>query len=140
MNRNRFSISLALIIVICFFLPWIQVSCGGSESRLSGVDLARDVHTELWIIPLLMIAVLFVNFMRAWRENRAVVAAINLIAGLASAYLMNRERSRADHPTGLLEVALTIWFWLGFFATFALTGVGVWMFLARRDRQSEGKG
>ncbi len=132
MNTNRFSISAALIVVLCFFLPWIQVSCGGSENRLSGVDLARDVHTELWIIPLLMIAVLFVNAARAWREQRTVVAIVNLIGGAFSGYLMNRERSRADHPAALLQVSITGWFWLGFAATIALVILACAEFLRKR--------
>lgn len=132
MNTNRMSLSAALIVVLCFFLPWLQVGCGASQNRLSGVDLARDVHLELWIIPLLMIAVLFVNLARAWREQRIVVAIVNLVGGLFSAYLMNRERSRADHPAALLEVSVTGWFWLGFAATIALVVIGCVEFLRKR--------
>jgi len=134
MKTNRFSISAALIVVLCFFLPWIQVSCGASQNRLSGVDLARDGHTMLWIIPLLMIAVLFVNLARAWQEQRAVVAIVNLIAGVFSAYLMNNERARADHASGLLEVRVTGWFWLGFAATIALVVLGAMQFFERRAK------
>jgi undecaprenyl pyrophosphate phosphatase UppP len=132
MNTNRISLSAALIVLLCFFLPWIQVGCGASQNRLSGVDLARDVHVELWIIPLLMIAVLFVNLARAWREQRTVVAIVNLISGLFSAYLMNRERSRADHHPALLQVSVTGWFWLGFAATIALVVIGCVQFLRKK--------
>jgi hypothetical protein len=43
-DSKRATTSLALIILICFFLPWVQLSCGTSENKLSGVDLARDSH------------------------------------------------------------------------------------------------
>jgi hypothetical protein len=134
LNKNRISISAALIVVLCFFLPWIQVSCGASQNRLSGVDLAQGGHTQLWIIPLLMIAVMFVNFVRAWREQWAVVAIVNLVAGLFSAYLMNRERVRAEGTTVLLQVSVTGWFWLGFAATLALAIVGALQFLRPREK------
>jgi hypothetical protein len=54
MNNTRVTVSLALIVLICFFLPWVQLSCGASSNRLSGVDLARDGHTLPWLIPLFM--------------------------------------------------------------------------------------
>lgn len=134
LSKNRISLSAALIVVLCFFLPWIQVSCGASQNRLSGVDLARDGHTQLWIIPLLMIAVLFVNIARAWQEQRAVAAIVDLVAGLFSAYLMNRERVRSEGTSALLQVNVTGWFWLGFAATLALAIVGVLQVLRPRGK------
>jgi len=104
---------MALIVLICFFLPWVQVSCGASEDRLSGVDLARDGHNGLWLIPLMMLAVLFLGVARGWKERREISAGVTLVAGLVSAYLMNRERMRANNSSGLIAVSLTGWFWLG---------------------------
>ena len=65
MGGRRVTISMALIALICFFLPWVELSCGTSENRLSGVDLARDGHTGLWLIPFFMLAVLFLATARA---------------------------------------------------------------------------
>ena len=111
MDNRRVTLSLALIILICFFLPWIQVSCGGSEDRLSGVDLARD-HHGLWLIPVLMLVILMVSLAKSWMKRRESSAVVTLLGGLVTAYLMNRERVRADNHTGLLAVSLTGWFWL----------------------------
>ena len=58
MDSRRVTTSMALIALICFFLPWVHLSCGSSENRLSGVDLARDGHSSLWLITLLMLVVL----------------------------------------------------------------------------------
>src|SRR5712691_8768339 len=113
MDNRRITVSLALIVLTCFFLPWVQVSCGTSSDRLSGVDLARDGRNSLWLIPLLMVAVLLVGVAHAWRERREISALVGLIAGLVSTYLMNRERIRAEDTSGLVAVALTGWFWLG---------------------------
>ena len=131
MDSRRVTTSMALIALICFFLPWVQLSCGSSENRLSGVDLARDSHAGLWLIPLLMLVVLFLGTARVWKERRELSALIILIAGLVSAYLMNRERVRAENSSGLIAVALTGWFWLGFGSTIGLVIVSALRFLKR---------
>jgi hypothetical protein len=113
MRNKPVTLSMALIVLICFFLPWVQVSCGSSRDTLSGIDLARDGHNGLWLIPICLIAALFFNVARRWKERRAILSLINLIAGLLSAYLMNRERLRAEDHAGLIAVTLTGWFWLG---------------------------
>jgi hypothetical protein len=114
MESRRATISLVLIILICFFLPWVQVSCGGSEDRISGVDLARDGHNGLWLIPLLMLAVLLISISRSLNERRGTLAVMSLVSGIITVYLMNRERVRVHESSGLIAVSLTGWFWLGF--------------------------
>jgi hypothetical protein len=131
MDSRRVTTSMALIALICFFLPWVQLSCGTSENRLSGVDLARDGNSELWLIPLLMLALLFLGMARGWKERRELSALVGLVAGLVSAYLMNRERVRAEDTSGLIAVGLTGWFWLGLGSTIALVIVSVFRFLKR---------
>jgi hypothetical protein len=131
MDSRRATISVALIALICFFLPWVQLSCGKSESRLSGVDLARDGHSELWLIPVLMLVMLVIATARAWENKREISALIGLVTGLVTAYLMNRERVRAEDTSGLVAVGLTGWFWLGLGATIGLTIVSALRFLKR---------
>src|ERR1043165_3812395 len=48
---RRINLSAALIVLICFFLPWEQVSCGGAKDTLSGFDLARHDQFTLWLLP-----------------------------------------------------------------------------------------
>ncbi|MGH9872896.1 MAG: hypothetical protein ACRD9S_10575 [Pyrinomonadaceae bacterium] len=136
MDNRRTTISLALIVLICFFLPWVQISCGSSTSRLSGVDLARDGHNSLWLILFLMCAVLLVAVARAWRDRGQIAALVPLISGLVTAYLMNRERIRADDTSGLLAVRLTGWFWLGLVSAIGLIGLGVFRLLKRYEKTS----
>ncbi|HEY8187658.1 MAG TPA: hypothetical protein VIF64_16425 [Pyrinomonadaceae bacterium] len=131
MDSRRVTTSLALIVLICFFLPWVHLSCGASENRLSGVDLARDGHSGLWLIPLLMLAVLSLGIVRAWKDRRELSALVGLIAGLVSAYLMNRERARAEDTSGLIAVALTGWFWLSLASTIGLAILSALRFLKR---------
>lgn len=134
MDSRRVTISMAAIALICFFLPWVQLSCGASENRLSGFDLARDGRGALWLIPLLMLVVLFFSVARAWKERQQLLGMLSLLAGLVSAYLMNRERIRAEDTSGLIAVGLTGWFWLGFGATIALVISTSLRFLKRRRK------
>ena len=136
MENRRTTITLALIVFICFFLPWIQVSCGSSTSRLTGVDLARDGHNSLWLIPLLMLIVLVVAVSRAWKERRQISALVPFIGGVVTAFLMNRERMRADDTSGLVAVRLTGWFWLGLVTTIGIVGVAAFRFLKGSDKTS----
>jgi hypothetical protein len=134
MDRTReFSISAALIVLICFFLPWVQVSCGGSKETLTGVGLAQDGHHGLWLIPPLMLMVLFLGTWRKLRDRRELSALASLLAGVISAYLMNRERSRAEDNSDLLAVQVTGWLWLGLGASILLAAIGAFQLLKRRQ-------
>jgi hypothetical protein len=134
MDNRRITVSLALIILTCFFLPWIQLSCGASSSRLSGVDIARDGRNSLWLIPLLMLAIILAGIARAWRERREISALVGLIGGLITAYLMNRERLRAQDTSGLVAVRLTGWFWLGLISAISIAALSAFRFLKRSGR------
>ena len=123
-----------LIVLICFFLPWIQVSCGGSKDTLSGIDLAREGHGALWLIPVLMIALLGINIVRAWKQQHAISILITLVGGLVSAYLMNRERVRAEDTSSLISVGLTGWFWLGLSSSVVLVVVSALQILTPSRR------
>ena len=112
MNNRRVTTAAALIVLICFFLPWIQVSCGGTRDTASGVDLARDGSHGLWLIPMLMLLLLLVGA-KMWKQRQAALALVNLLSGLVSAYLMNRERLKFEDGSGFIRVGVTGWFWLG---------------------------
>ena len=121
---RRINISAAVIVLICFFLPWVQVSCGGVKDALSGFDLAREHSTLLWLVPVLMLAVIAFSLLRAWKDQPKVAAILSAVSGAAAALLMNRERMRAQDSAGLISAQLTGWFWLSVIlsATIAVTG------------------
>ena len=134
MKNRRTTISLALVVLICFFLPWVQVSCGSSSSRLTGVDLARDGHNSLWLIPLLMLAILLVALARVWKER--VSALVPFIGGVVTSFLMNRERMRANDTSSLVAVRLTGWFWLCLVTAIGLVAVAAFRFLKGSEKAS----
>jgi hypothetical protein len=112
MDSKRVTTAAALIVLICFFLPWMQVSCGAAKDTASGTDLARGGSGALWLIPLLMLTLLFLA-LRGWKERRELSTLVSLVSGLVSAYLMNRERLKFEDGSGFLRVGVTGWFWLG---------------------------
>lgn len=80
-----------------------------------------------------MICVLFFSIARGWKDKREVSALITLVAGLVSAYLMNRERLKAEDTSGIIAVGLTGWFWLGLGSTLGLVVAAV-LRIVRRPR------
>ncbi len=124
---RRINLSAAIIVVICFFLPWEQVSCGGARDSLSGLDLARHDQTLLFLVPLLMLAVVVAGAIRRRGEQRTMPAIISIVAGSISGYLMNRQRVRVTDEAGLISAQLTGWFWVAFLSTLTvlITGIGM---------------
>ena len=132
---RRINLSAALVVIICFFLPWEQVSCGGARDTLSGLDLARHDQTLLFLIPLLMLAVIVVTALRRRHEKRAPLAVLGIVASAVSGYLMNQQRLRVHDEGALISAQMTGWFWLSFLSTLtvAITGIGM---LVNRKRDT----
>ncbi|HEV8431046.1 MAG TPA: hypothetical protein VGQ41_24295 [Pyrinomonadaceae bacterium] len=136
MFRRRATTTAALIVLVCFFLPWIQVSCGATRETASGIDLARDGSHGLWLIPLLMLAILFFGSAKAWKERHQLSILLTLVSGLVSAYLMNRERLKFEDSSGLIRVGVTGWFWLGLGSSVAIIILAAFRFLTRGKSDS----
>ena len=128
-KTKKVTVSGALIVLVCFFLPWIQVSCGAAKDTVSGINLARDGHSMLWLIPVLMVTTVIVAFLGSGRGKFDLAALLAFVAGLVTAYLMNRERMRGQESSGLLDVRPTGWFWLGLVASVIVLISGAMQFL-----------
>jgi hypothetical protein len=129
---RRINVSAAVIVLICFFLPWLQVSCAGAHDSLSGFQLARYESALLWLVPILMLAVIAFNSMRAWKEESRVAAILSIVCGAVSALLMNRERIRANDTAGVISAQLTGWFWLSLISSVAIVASSLGRLLHRR--------
>jgi len=91
---RRISLTTAIIVLVCFFLPWVQVSCAGAKDSLSGLDLARHDDTLLWLVPLLMVAVLLLGLLRTRKEKPQASSIVSAVCGGIVMLLMNRQRVR----------------------------------------------
>ena len=117
---KRLTVSVALTVLVCFFLPWVQVSCSGAHDTSSGVDLARGGDNGLWLIPVLMVVIILLGVLPFFATQRTVFGLISLLSGLVSSYLMNHERLRFANTSGLIAVRLTSWFWLALVSSIAI--------------------
>jgi len=103
---RRINVSAALIVLICFFLPWVQVSCAGVQDSLSGFQLARNETALLWLVPILMLAVVAFNLLRAWNEKPSSAAILSAVCAAATALLLNRERMRTSDNAAVISAQL----------------------------------
>ena len=129
---GRINVSAAIIVLVCFFLPWVLVSCAGARDTLTGLDLARNDHALLWLIPLLMLAVIALGLLRKRRETPQRFAIVSAISGGVTTYLMNRERLRVLDESNLISAQLTGWFWFGFIAAVVIVITAVALLLQRQ--------
>ena len=132
---RRINVSAAVIVLVCFFLPWLQVSCAGAQDSLSGFQLARDESALLWLVPILMCAVIAFNLLRAWKEKSGGAAVLGSICGAVTVLLMNRERMRAHDTGAVISAQLTGWFWLSLISSVAIVASSVGLLL--RPRRTE---
>lgn len=131
-KARRTILSTAAFVLICFFLPWMQVSCLGAKDAVSGFELARDGEHALWLMPLLMLVVLLLGITRAVWERRPMLLALGgMVGGLVSAYLMYREHSNTGSAERLLAIFWTVWFWLGLIASLVLAAASFWFYSQR---------
>src|SRR5258708_25853101 len=135
MNRARqISLSAAVFVLICFFLPWLQVSCMGIKDSASGLDLARDGSGSLWLVPLMMAVVLLAGLLRAiWQRQPAIFSFAGIGGGGFSAYLMYHKHFRTGPPGSLIAAQWTGWYWLGL-ASAIVVAVSAFFFYLGRSR------
>ncbi len=129
---RRINLSGAIVVLICFFLPWVQVSCAGARDSLTGLDLARNYHPLLWLIPLLMLAVAVLGLLRVRREKPTTQAIVSALSAGVTLVLMNRERARVQDTSNLISAQLTGWFWLGLLAAVLILITAVALLLQRQ--------
>jgi hypothetical protein len=131
-NARRITVGAALFALICFFLPWAQVSCLGAKDSESGFDLARSDDRALWLVPILMIAVLSLCLAHAV-ANRApwLFSLIGMSGGLISAWLIYRERASAGSSSRLIPIFWTVWYWLGLVASLVVAAGALWFYTRR---------
>ena len=73
-----FSPSGAGIVLICFFLPWVRVSCGGKSATLSGANLGE----AYWAVAVLM-AIMLATYIYFRVKNSAFKSKVILMVGTA---------------------------------------------------------
>lgn len=133
-GARRTTLSLAIFVLLCFFLPWVQLSCVGMKDSVSGYDLARAGDRFLWFVPLFMSAIVVLGLARLiWEKMPAIFALAGTVGGGVTAYLMYHERSITDNSPRLVATQWTLIFWLGFLAALGVVAAA-FIFYVRRSR------
>lgn len=133
MRARQVSISLAAFVLICFFMPWVELSCTGLKDSVSGFDLARSTSL-LWLIPVFMLAVILMGLAKViWESMPAAFALAASVGGGISAFLMYRERLTSNRSEGLIAAQMTVWYWLGILAALGLIAAA-FVFYGARSR------
>src|SRR2546423_5160255 len=134
MERARqVTLSAAVFVLVCFFMPWVQISCGGLRDSASGLDLARGGDRALWLMPLLMCLLIFAGLARAWKKQPTAFALLGIVSAILTAYLMNREREDAERASGIIGARVTGWLWLGLFSSLAVA-ISALLFYLKRSK------
>ncbi len=133
-RARQSTLGLAAIVLLCFFLPWVQLSCVGIRDSVSGFDLAREGDQALWFIPLFMLLILLLGLTRLiWEKTPALFALAGTVGGGLATYLMYTERLKLNDAPRLIATQWTAFFWLGVLTSLGLVASAFW-FYSRRSR------
>jgi hypothetical protein len=131
-SSRRTTLSLAMFVLICFFMPWVQLSCMGLRDSESGFDLAREGDKFLWYIPGFMLLIVALGAARLiWEKRPAVFALASTVGGGFSAYLMYRERFTINDSPRLVATQWTALFWLAFLGSLGIVVAAFWFYSKR---------
>jgi hypothetical protein len=131
-SSRRTTLSLAMFVLICFFMPWVQLSCVGIRDSVSGFDLAREGDQFLWFIPVFMLLIVALGVLRLiWEKRPAVFALASTVGGGLSAYLMYHERFTINDSPRLVATQWTALFWLVFLASLGIVVAAFWFYSQR---------
>ncbi len=117
---RKFSVSGALLVLLCFILPWTRLSCAGQVQELSGYRLASGTGvqgglTYLWLIPIAAIAIIVLIYLRysGQRQGSQATSRWELIASgaglLVALWLVMSSLSEAEQMG--IEVTLLLGYW-----------------------------
>ena len=131
-GARQISLSAAAFALICFFLPWLQVSCMGVKDSVSGFDLARDGDKSLWLMPVVMVIALLAGLLRLfWQQKPALFSFAGIVGGGFNAYLMYNRHFKTGLSSSLIAAQWTVWFWFGIASSIVVALSAFFFYLGR---------
>ena len=114
--KEIISPSLFIVAIICFVLPFVNISCGGETATISGVDLAKgfEIFGEkvepnllaiVAIIVALIGAVMFLIKNTTARIVQVVVGVVGAVALIALKILFEQKVTEGGAPVGISWLA-----------------------------------
>lgn len=128
----------ALLVVVCFFLPWISVSFFGVSFSITGMNIASGGGSSemkelasgfssnplLYIVPVLAIVaavVAYVGSKKMGSKNAGILeiilGVVPLVYGIYQLYQANQELAKATKDAAELGLKMNIW---------NMIGIGLW--------------
>ena len=129
-QARHVSLSLATFVLVCFFFPWVQLSCVGVRDSASGADLARS-DGFLWVIPISMAMVLITGLIKVWKTVPSIFSLSGLAGGCISAYSIYLEHVRLDDAPRLVATRWTVLFWLVMLACVGIAAASLIFYVDR---------
>jgi len=159
---KKLSPAIFVIILICFFLPFVSASCGGQKlATLSGVQLVtgttvegarpsedifraekatQKVDTEPLAISALITTLvgLGLSFLRARRSAiaPAIAGAATVILLLALKYKLDNDVLKEGE--GMIQIEYNFGFWLAFLFSILAVALNLFLFMKRGREISPG--
>lgn len=141
-GAKKFSPAIFGIVIICFFLPFINISCSGQKiATLSGIQLVsgttmegRKINPEPWAVVAFIssIAGLGLSFMKSRKSS--ILAAVSGAIGVISLLLLKAkiDNDMLKKGKGVIQVEYDLGFWLTFLLF--LSAIGLNWFLFTKDK------
>lgn len=151
----KFASPGALTVLVCFFLPWMMVSCFGQPvAEFSGLDLAMgpeipgafgtdrgDATPSLFVLPAIALIVLLLGFAAASRRGVNLLDRLGImLIGLGPLFMLgtslfgSSERSELAEQGILIEYRIGVWGTLVGLALIVGGGLMNWMGGEESDR------
>lgn len=146
--------SAAILLIVCFFFPWVTIACSGIEITATGYELATGIDAEelgssssseqgdgeaaYFLIPFLAIAVLGVSFTSLSIARIAYFAAGVVGIGFMVLEMIGNQNDLSDMRNDgvIVEFTYEIGWWLAMLSLAAFLVAGV---VAGKDIEDEGR-
>lgn len=146
---QRVSLGSAVLALLLFFLPWVDVSCMGVGKAMSGFDLASGGSSLLWLVPTAMIVTLIVLYRTTMARPKVAETPVMRNAVIASGfggaavmlltYLAARTQLKTDPIFGSLASEMLKIRWSGVLALLATVGTSIGGILHQMDHLPTGE-
>lgn len=130
----KFSPAIFIIILICFFLPFINITCQGEKvATLTGIQLVtgttieqpsmfgakgKTKKVEGELMALLAFISAIVGLILSFLKNRKISLAIAIVGGVGLLFLLllknKLDNDMLREGQGMLQLEYSIGFWLTF--------------------------
>ncbi len=119
------------IVIICFFLPWLRVSCGTKKMLLRGSDMGGALYIVLGAAVLMLLAFVILKYLGKAHKSRYVFLGASFLAIGTIAYKYITVALNPDIPFYIPGKMIGFELKLGAFGTILglfLAGLGALLF------------